>query len=651
VISTSGRIGLKAALFARRKKMGRAARGKPRKPTRWLYPWATERRYSKAIQAWMKPMQDYVHQYLKNNQEAILRGDSASLIRQDETPGGTYRRMVRSLYGWYSTYLPPITESGTRDAPPIVFMGLGSIAESMADFNSEQWNKTAKAELGVEFPVYESWWPGTKEAWQEDNYRLIQSMGADYIKRVNLATEKAVTSGMSVAQLFKKIHKINSSLKSSRINLIARDQIGKLNGQVTQARMEAVGLEMYEWSTSADERVRDSHAEMEGMICRWDDPTVYSDDGGKTWKPRPLDWVQEHPGQDIQCRCTALSYWDELINEVDREIDEMEGYVAGADDDVPSGSNANETEERAEHGLKSPLIETQLGITQEEPVGWISSKRDANINFDPNSLGYNSNCQRSIVAYELQRRGYRVTAMPAPLSRANDPVKNGFECFIMRNHSRQMEWAPEGREQLVSRLMKFGNGARFAVFQNFSDDRRKYGHIYIAERMNNGIKFIDPQKNISGPSVESYLDRVRVKDGKQELQFFRIDDAFLNPKIDFTKVVSTYDIRGKVDHMDSADVLYMDSTMTKEKALETLKNSHLVAPWKNDQDETWNYQIGDLYGETPESYSFVVYPHSTKVPLDLNYAFLFYVMKNSGAVGRADSPMTEDELKEVKKAR
>jgi len=271
VISASGRIGLKAALFARRKRMGRAARGKPRKPTRWLYPWATERRYAKALRAWIKPMQDYVHQYLKNNSEAILHGDSDSLMRQDETPGGSYRRMVRSLYGWYTTYLPPITESGTRDAPPIVFMGLGNIANSLANFNSEQWNKAAKAELGVEFPVYESWWPGMKEAWQEENYELIRDVSRDYIKQVNRAAEKAVINGLSPGQLAKAIHKINKKIEAAKVNLIARDQIGKLNGQITQARMQAVGLEMYEWSTSADERVRDSHTDLEGMICRWDD--------------------------------------------------------------------------------------------------------------------------------------------------------------------------------------------------------------------------------------------------------------------------------------------------------------------------------------------------------------------------------------------
>jgi uncharacterized protein with gpF-like domain len=110
-------------------------------------------------------------------------------------------------------------------------------------------------------------------------------------------------------------------MKKKQANLIARDQIGKLNGQTTQARMESLGLTLYEWSTSGDERVRTSHLKLEGKLCKWSDPTVYSEDGGKTWNSRPASWCQFHPGYDIQCRCTALSYWQEVIDEIDAEID------------------------------------------------------------------------------------------------------------------------------------------------------------------------------------------------------------------------------------------------------------------------------------------------------------------------------------------
>jgi SPP1 gp7 family putative phage head morphogenesis protein len=233
--------------------------------------------------------------------------------------------MVTSLYGWFKTYIPPLDDDGTRSSPPVILMGLGNIADTMNDFNEKQWEKAAKAELGVEFPIYEDWWPETKKAWQEQNYVYFQDMAGDYIKKINSAVEKAITGGLSPSQLAQQILKIDQSVSTGKANLLARDQIGKLNGQVTQARMEAAGLEMYIWSTSGDERVRESHALMDGGLCRWSDSSVYSDDGGKTWKPRPSGAVQLHPGQDYNCRCTALSYWDELVGEVDQKIAEIEG--------------------------------------------------------------------------------------------------------------------------------------------------------------------------------------------------------------------------------------------------------------------------------------------------------------------------------------
>jgi len=80
-------------------------------------------------------------------------------------------------------------------------------------------------------------------------------------------------------------------------------------------RMEADGLKLYEWSTSLDERVRPSHALMEGKLCKWADSAVYSTDGGKTWKPRPSGATLTHPGEEEGCRCTALSYEKELLGD------------------------------------------------------------------------------------------------------------------------------------------------------------------------------------------------------------------------------------------------------------------------------------------------------------------------------------------------
>jgi hypothetical protein len=330
---STGRAALKQALYIHRKQLGRAARGCSRKPTRWLYPWATERHYAATIRAWLRPLRDYVKAYLKANEEAVLKGDSAD--RTDAVPGGSFRRMISSLNGWLVRYIPPLDESGAMKTPPVIYAGLGKIADTMNKFNSKQWDKAAKENLGVEFPIYEDWWPNLRETWIKENYETISSSAKDYIGKVNRQVENAITNGWSVGQLTEAIMKISRKITDTDAARLARDQIGKLNGQVTQARMEAVGLDMYVWSTSGDERVRGdpgglypsarpSHYAMDGRLCRWDNPTVYSEDRGKHWIPRHSDWVQLHPGYDYNCRCTALSYWDELVEEVDSQISSSE---------------------------------------------------------------------------------------------------------------------------------------------------------------------------------------------------------------------------------------------------------------------------------------------------------------------------------------
>jgi hypothetical protein len=327
---------LKAVLLSRRKNMSKAQRRRPVKSTNWLYPWATERRYSATIRVWLRPLRDYIRAYLKANEEAILKGDSADKTeRKDTVPGGSFRRMINSLNGWLDLYLPPLDESGTLTNPPVIYAGLGKIADTMNKFNSKQWDKAAKESLGVEFSIYEEWWPNLKETWVRENYAKISSSAKDYIGKVNRQVENAITNGWSVGQLTQAIMKISRNITDTDAARLARDQIGKLNGQVTQARMEAVGLDMYVWSTSGDERVRGdpgglypnarpSHYAMDGRLCQWDNPTVYSEDGGKHWIPRHSDWVQLHPGYDYNCRCTALSYWNELIGEVDAQLGSVE---------------------------------------------------------------------------------------------------------------------------------------------------------------------------------------------------------------------------------------------------------------------------------------------------------------------------------------
>jgi uncharacterized protein with gpF-like domain len=90
-----------------------------------------------------------------------------------------------------------------------------------------------------------------------------------------------------------------------------------------QERMQDTGLKFYVWETSGDERVCPACRVMDGKLCRWSDPTVYSRNKGKDWIPRPQTDVHVHPGENTcksegYCRCMATSYWEELVGEMDK---------------------------------------------------------------------------------------------------------------------------------------------------------------------------------------------------------------------------------------------------------------------------------------------------------------------------------------------
>ncbi len=90
-----------------------------------------------------------------------------------------------------------------------------------------------------------------------------------------------------------------------RARLIARDQIGKLNGRITRARQEQLGITRYIWRSVLDERVRGnpagkypyatpSHWNREGVVFSWKNPP----EGG-------------HPGEAILCRCWAEPFFED----------------------------------------------------------------------------------------------------------------------------------------------------------------------------------------------------------------------------------------------------------------------------------------------------------------------------------------------------
>jgi uncharacterized protein with gpF-like domain len=148
---------------------------------------------------------------------------------------------------------------------------------------------------------------------------LIKSFPREYLADVSQAV---LNNFLGIPQpegrtLTEQLFEIHRESKY-HARLVARDQTSKMTTALNQVRMQSVGIDEYIWRTAGDGRVvgfpggykpskaHGNHYKMEGTYCRWDDPAVYSDDTGITWKQRTGDMPKTQAGYDINCRCISL---------------------------------------------------------------------------------------------------------------------------------------------------------------------------------------------------------------------------------------------------------------------------------------------------------------------------------------------------------
>lgn len=133
-----------------------------------------------------------------------------------------------------------------------------------------------------------------RKAFRKRNLRLIKRLGRSEVSELRALLVDAEKTGERVEGVKKKIER-RLEVSKSHAELLARDQILKLNGQVTGARQQQAGIRKYKWSTSRDERVRKPHKALDGKIFPWGDPPITNKEGDRN-----------EPGGDYQCRCVAI---------------------------------------------------------------------------------------------------------------------------------------------------------------------------------------------------------------------------------------------------------------------------------------------------------------------------------------------------------
>lgn len=143
-----------------------------------------------------------------------------------------------------------------------------------------------------------------------------------------------------ISETAKAVRNACGTFAASKAELIARTETGKLNTAIARNQMESAGIEYYEWGAAMDGRTRESHALMDGRICKWgDDSHCYEWTDGKNGRrlkrvARPKGAYEGAPGTDFQCRCVAIPYVPEY--EKGYERGRAKGPVRG----VVQGSHA-----------------------------------------------------------------------------------------------------------------------------------------------------------------------------------------------------------------------------------------------------------------------------------------------------------------------
>lgn len=129
------------------------------------------------------------------------------------------------------------------------------------------------------------------------NAHLIKSMPLSISKEITEHVAKETFKGRRAEYIEVDLQKKVPYMFESKAKLIARTEVSKTSTALTEARCKDIGINWYRWRTSEDQRVRNSHSHMEGVLINWNNP------------PSPEKLINErfvgyyHAGNIYNCRC------------------------------------------------------------------------------------------------------------------------------------------------------------------------------------------------------------------------------------------------------------------------------------------------------------------------------------------------------------
>lgn len=170
-------------------------------------------------------------------------------------------------------------------------------AKATSKFNKEQLFAQIKGSIQIDVGTMMDKGIAARLAmFNAENVSLIRSVQARYFAKVEQVVLAGISSGARATDIQVDLTDAGITSESNALR-IARDQIGKLNGQLNQVRQEQLGIDGFTWRTMHDGRVREEHEELDGKTFTWDDP--------------PDEGI---PGEPVNCRCFAEPNLADLLD-------------------------------------------------------------------------------------------------------------------------------------------------------------------------------------------------------------------------------------------------------------------------------------------------------------------------------------------------
>lgn len=267
----------------------RRARGDAKIPLQ-AEPRALEKRYQRKLRARMKEVDKLLMSALK----APLAKLAAEVEKQkqkeiDAKKDGRSRRQD-TVASELRNVLQVITRIKVAvDGSPFDVAAIEALGESIDRFTSGAIDRQLQTVAGIDVTIAAA--EATAELallsdWVTVNVNLAESLSARYFDEITNLVQSSVVEGTSTRTLSKQLQE-RFDVSQSRANLIARDQVGTLNAEITKQRQTSLGIEEYIWTTVGDDRVRPEHVALDGTTQRWDTPVP----------------GEGFPGSPIACRC------------------------------------------------------------------------------------------------------------------------------------------------------------------------------------------------------------------------------------------------------------------------------------------------------------------------------------------------------------